>query len=72
MEGLVIHSLCPLGPPRSSVTAHYTSLVDSVKKVIVINSSSTSYEMKVLFWFGDEKGEEVLIATFLFIPVIFG
>lgn len=72
MEGLVIHSLCPLGPPRSSATAHYTSLVDSVKKVIVINSSSTSYEMKVLFWFGDKKGEEVLIATFLFIPVIFG
>lgn len=64
-EGLVTLSLCLLGPPRSSVTAHCTSLGDSVKKVTVINFFPVSYEMKVLFCFGDEKGEEVLIVIFL-------
>lgn len=64
MEGLAILSLCLLGPRRSSVTAHYISLVDSVKKVIVIDFS-ISYEMQVLFCFGDEKGEDVLIVIFI-------
>lgn len=40
------------------------SLVDSVKKVIVINFFPLSYEMQVLFCFGSEKGRKHWLSYF--------
>lgn len=64
MEGLVTLSLFLPEPPPSSVTARYISLVDSVKKVIVINFFPISYEMQVLFCFGSEKGRKHWLSYF--------
>jgi len=70
MEGLVILSLCLLGPPRFSATAHCTSLVGSAKKVVVVPSFSISCEMKFLCFLGAGKGEEVdHHVSLLLIPV---
>ena len=65
MEGLVILSLCLLVPPHFSATAHYTSLVGSAKKVVVVHSFPISCEVKVFCFFGAGKGEEVMIIMFL-------
>lgn len=70
-EGLVILSLCLLGPPRFGATAHYTSLVGSAKKVVVVHSYSISCEIQVLRFFGAGKGEEVMITMFLCFPFQF-
>lgn len=67
-EGLVIPSLCLVGPPHFSVTAHCTSLVGSAKKVVVAHSFYIICEMHVLRSFGTRKGEEVMIIMFLCFP----
>lgn len=64
MEGLVILSLCLLGPPHFSATAHYTSLVGSAKKVVVGHSFCISCEMQFLCFLELEKRKRWLSTCF--------
>lgn len=58
MEALVIQSPCLLGPSHLSVTANYTSLDGSAKKVTVAHSFYIICEMGVLLSFETRKGKE--------------
>lgn len=58
MEALVIQSPCLLGPPHLSVTANYTSLDGSAKKVAVAHSFCIICETRVLRSYETRKGKE--------------